>query len=104
MWRKGESAPFREEREAKAGWVGGAKWQVRAIDVVTSDEGRRFIPLRGRGSDRARALPHSTAMNAITKKSLCGLEVHQAGWDGSGAGGRILEDRYGACSSIRCRG
>jgi hypothetical protein len=30
------------------------------------------------------------------------MDVHQAGWGGSGVGGQTLEERYGACSSIRC--
>jgi len=35
----------------------GAKGQVRAMDVVISDEGTGVIPLRGRESDRAGAPP-----------------------------------------------
>ena len=34
------------------------KGQVHAVDVAISDEGRGVVPLRGQGSDRARALPH----------------------------------------------
>jgi len=40
------------------------------VDVLISDQGRGVIPLRGRGSDRARALPHSTAMYAIAEKCV----------------------------------
>jgi hypothetical protein len=80
-----------------------AKGQVRAVDVVISDEGRGVIPLRGRGNDRARALPHSTAMHAIAEKCVEALEVHRAGCGGSGFGGPTLERCYGASSSIRCR-
>jgi len=47
-----------------------AKGQVRAVDVVISDEGRGVIALKGGGSDGARALPHSTAMYAIAEKSV----------------------------------
>jgi len=47
--------------EANVGWAG----QVRAVDGVISDQGGGVIPLRGRGSDQARTLPHSTAMYAI---------------------------------------
>jgi len=60
------------------------------VDVVILDEGRGVIPLRDRGSDRARALPHSTAMYVIAEKYV---EVHGAGWSGNGVGGRTLEDR-----------
>ena len=35
------------------------------MDVANSDEGKGIIPLRVRRSDRARALPHSTAMYAM---------------------------------------
>ena len=80
-----------------------AKGQVRTVDVAISDEGRGVIPLRGRGSDQARAPPHSTAMYAIPEKCVEALEAHRAGWGGSGFEGRSLEDRYGAYSSIRCR-
>jgi hypothetical protein len=80
-----------------------AKGQVHAVGVVIWDEGRGVIPLRGRGSDRARALPHSTVMHAIAEKCVEALEVHRAGCGSSGFGGPTLEHRYGACSSIRCR-
>ena len=40
------------------------------MDVVISDQGRGVLPLRGRGSDRAQALPHSTAMYAIAEKCV----------------------------------
>jgi len=55
------------------------------VDVVILDEGRGVIPLRDRGIDRARALPHSTAMYVIAEKYV---EVHGAGWGGNGVGGR----------------
>lgn len=76
--------------------------KVRAVDVI-SDKGRGVIPPRRRECHRARALPHSTAMYAIAEKNVVALEVHRAGWGLSGVGGRTLEDRYGTCSSIRCR-
>jgi len=54
-----------------------------------AEEGR----LSGRGSDRAQALPHSTAMYAIAEKYVEVLEVHRAGWGGNGIGGWTLEDQ-----------
>ena len=35
------------------------------MDVAIPDEGKGIIPQRIRGSDRARVLPHSTAMYAV---------------------------------------
>ena len=52
-----------------------AKGQVRAVGVVISDEGKGVIPLRGRGSDQARALPSY----AIAEKCMETLEVHRLG-------------------------
>ena len=66
-------------------------------------EGRGVILLRGRGSDRAPALPHSTAMYAIAARCVEALEVHRVRWGDSGVGGCTLEDCYGACLSIQCR-
>jgi len=40
------------------------------VDVVILDQGRGVIPLRGRGSVRARTLPHSTAMYEIAGKCV----------------------------------
>ena len=59
--------------------------------------------MRGRGSDRAQALPHSMAIYAIAEKCVQGLEVHQAGWGGNGVRGLTSEDRYGEYSNIRCQ-
>ena len=73
-----------------------AKGRVHALDVVISDEGRGAIPLRGHGSDRARA-PLRTQLRRRVGRPWGFIEL-----GGSGVGGRILEDRYGACPSIRC--
>ena len=54
--------------------VQDAKGQVHAVDVVISDRGRGVIPLRGRESDRVRALPHSSAMYVTAEK--CGGPGH----------------------------
>ena len=90
-------ADYREEEKRRLGRQ-EAKGQVYAMD-----EGRGVIPLRGGGSDRAPALPHSTAMYAIAARCVEALEVHRARWGDSGVGGCTLEDCYGACLSIRCR-
>ena len=67
--------------------------------MLILDEGRGVMPLRGHGSDRARAL----FTYAIAEKCGKALGVYRAGWGGGGVGGRTLEDRYGECSSIQCR-
>jgi hypothetical protein len=51
------------------------------VDVMILDEGRGVIPLRGRGSDPARALPHSTAMFANAEKCVEALGVHGGSFD-----------------------
>ena len=77
----------------------GAKGRCGGYGDIERRQTRYTV--RGRGSDQAWVPPHPTAMYAIAKKCVEALEVHRAGWGGSGAGSRTLEDRYGACLSIR---
>jgi hypothetical protein len=58
-----------------------AKGQVRAVDVVASHKGRDIILLRGRGSDRAQAVPHPTTMCAIAD-GVCGGPGGSLSWMG----------------------
>jgi len=81
--------------EAKVGWAGCEGAGARC---GCSDTGRRLgvIPLRVVEVIEPRLFSHLAIMEKCAKV----LEVHRAGWGGSGAGGRTLEDRYGACSGV----